>query len=208
MPTAAALAAALALVASVAPAAPPRPAPRGPVVLHVGDSFVYAGLAQALRPRFEAFGLRYLTVSKTSAFIPTLPAAIGLRSLVASYRPALVLVTLGANDMTAFDPESRAGAVRSLVPSLGDTPSLWTLPPPWNEKGRVVLRVIEREAPPCRTFDPTPVADRIRRGPDGIHPSPEGGAFWAEMFWAWLGVADPDAAAESTATPALPTPTR
>jgi lysophospholipase L1-like esterase len=162
--------------------------------LHVGDSFVYAGLAQALRPRFEAHGLRYFTASKTSAFVGTLPAAIGLRSLLASYRPALVLITLGANDMTAFDPESRAGAVRALVAAVGDVPCLWTLPPPWNDKGLAALRVIEREAGPCRTFDASPIAERIRRGPDGIHPNAEGGALWAEAFWAWLGVADPQPA--------------
>ncbi|HEU4533782.1 MAG TPA: SGNH/GDSL hydrolase family protein [Polyangiaceae bacterium] len=192
---AALVAAALALLAPASPAAP-RPAPSGPIVLHVGDSFVASGLAQALRPRFEALGLRYFTAAKTSAFIPTLPADVRLRTLVANYRPVLVLITLGANDITAFDPEGRAAAVRSLVALLGPIPCLWTLPPPWkdDERSRTLLRVIEREAAPCRTFDATPFAHQIRRTSDGIHPSAEGGAYWAEVLWAWLGVADPDPA--------------
>ncbi len=189
-----ALAAALALLAPASPAAAPHPPSHGPIVLHVGDSFVASGLAQALRPRFEALGLRYFTASKTSAFIPTLPADVQLRKLVTSYRPVLVLITLGANDMTAFDPEGRASAVRSLVASLGPVPCLWTLPPPWNDDGRAhaLLRMIEREASPCRTFDATPFARQIRRTSDGIHPSHEGGAYWAEVLWAWLGVAPPE----------------
>jgi lysophospholipase L1-like esterase len=190
------LTAALALLAPPAPAGPPASASHGPVVLHIGDSFAAAGFAQALRPRFEALGLRYVVASKTSGFISTLPSALGLRSLLASYRPVLVLVTLGANDMTAFDPAGRGAAVRSLVASFGEVPCLWTLPPPWataSDKARALLPVIEREAAPCRTFDATPFADQIRRASDGVHPTAEGGAYWAAIFWAWLGVADPEA---------------
>jgi len=178
-------------------AAFPRPAqsadniaPR-PTVLHVGDSFVRAGLAQALKPRFEAFGVKYVSIAQTSAYIPTLFRDINFSKLRHVYHPALVIVTLGANEIAISDPEQRVGAIRRLVKSIGDVPCIWTLPPRWNHQGGALLRVIEREAIPCRVFDPSSFAAQVDRARDGIHPSASGGAYWAKMLWSWLGAVEP-----------------
>jgi hypothetical protein len=48
------------------------------------------------------------------------------------------------------------------------------------------MDVIRRESRPCRFFDSTALEDRIPRQPDGIHPTNEGGAMWADAFWTWL----------------------
>lgn len=171
-----------------------------PVVLHIGDSFTAAGLAQALRPKFEARGRSYKVHYKTSAYTTTLPKDIGLADLVAQYRPALTIVTLGANEIPLTDPSSRRAAIKRVVEhatKFGDC--VWTLPPVWREDGNEILEVIRAEAAPCKVYDPSSIAKEIARKRDKIHPSPEGGARWAEGLWSWLEANQPKAI-ESTST--------
>jgi hypothetical protein len=158
----------------------------GGTVVHIGDSFVDAGLRQALEPRFRAEGARYVVQSKNASYLGTwLSRAEPLRELHWRYKPSLFLVTLGANDTTA-PPESRAQLVRWIVQQLGGVPCVWISTPLWRGAHHELMDVIRRESRPCRFFDSTSLEDRIPRQPDGIHPTSEGGAMWADAFWTWL----------------------
>jgi lysophospholipase L1-like esterase len=162
-----------------------RPPPK-PVVIHVGDSFVGSGFAKALKPRFEAVGAKYISQSVTSAYTTTLPRQVKLDSMMTVHKPVLAIVTIGANEMAMPIPEQHAHAVRNISKLLSATTCVWALPPRWNDKETGFRDVMKREAAPCKIHDPEEIAARIERGPDKIHPTPKGGAMWAEHFWASL----------------------
>jgi hypothetical protein len=106
--------------------------------------------------------------------------------VVANTQPDLVLITLGANEVGNVNPAAHAYAVRNLVRAIGGRPCVWVSPPLWR-KDTGIIEVIRENSAPCRFFDSDAlVHEPIPRGSDHIHPTPEGGAIWADAFWSWL----------------------
>lgn len=171
----------------VAPVLPPPiaalPIEPKTVVLHVGDSFVMAGFSQSLRPKMKSVGALYEVRGAQATYTTTWHSK--LSRLVGDYHPDLVIITLGANEVTLTDPWARADAVTRLVKVVGDTPCVWVTPPLWR-KDTGIIEVIKQRAKPCLVFDSDAIAGPISRQPDSIHPSNAGGAVWAEAFWKWL----------------------
>ncbi len=157
-----------------------------PLVLHVGDSFVGAGFAPALKPRFDKLGVAYKSTAFTAAYTTTLIRQVKLDSLITTLKPKLVIVTIGANEMAMPVPEQHAHAVKNITKLISQVPCVWALPPRWNDKETGILAIMKREAAPCRVHDPSSYERDIARGPDKIHPSEKGGAMWAERFFTWL----------------------
>lgn len=174
-------------VAEQAPLSPsvPPPIPKGTVVLHIGDSFTFAGFAQALRPRFVAVGAKYEVRGEQSSFTTTWSGKLG--PLIGSTQPDLVIITLGANEVANTDPPAHAPAVRSIVRQIGGRPCVWVSPPLW-AKDTGIIDVLREHSAPCRFFDSDALVKQpIPRQGDKIHPTREGGAIWADVFWDWLG---------------------
>lgn len=165
-----------------------------PVVLHVGDSFVDSGLSQALKPRFEALGARYVSIAQTSGYTTTLPRQIGLENKMSTLKPVLVLLTIGANEMAMPVPEDHAHAAKNLTRLISQAPCVWALPPRWTDKETGFRQIMKREAPPCRVHDPEEIAQKIPRQADKIHPTPEGGKMWADHLWTALMAGRPEGA--------------
>jgi lysophospholipase L1-like esterase len=181
-------AASLALFAAVpVPARADAPADcSGGTVVHFGDSFVDAGLRQALGPRFAAEHTRYIVASKTSSWLSSWAGSVKLNELYWGWRPSLFIVTLGANELRA-DPAPRAALVRQIVREMHGTPCVWISIPLWPGMPPDLNDMIRRESAPCRFFDSTVVESKIpRQAFDGAHPTMEGGAIWADAFWRWL----------------------
>ncbi|MRG96014.1 SGNH/GDSL hydrolase family protein [Polyangium spumosum] len=153
------------------------------VVLHIGDSFLMAGFSQALRPRMKAVGAYYEVRSEQASY--TTSWHLKLAKLVGDYHPDLVIINLGANEVSLTDPEARADAVERLVKIVADRPCVWVSPPLWR-KDTGIIEVFRKHTSPCRFFDSDAVAGPISRQPDGIHPDAAGGAAWAEAFFKWL----------------------
>ena len=189
---------------SVAKAAPtPPPIPPNTAVLHIGDSFVLAGFAQALKPRMKELGVRYQVKSEQSSY--TVTWAAKLERLVADTQPDLVIITLGANEVTNTDPPAHAPAVRRIVKIIGQRPCVWVSPPLWR-KDTGIIDVIRENTAPCRYFDSDALVPQpIPRQSDKIHPSRAGGAIWAAAVWAWL---EKERAASGVADPARTPPAR
>lgn len=172
-----------AVPAAPPPAAPP-PLPKGTVVLHVGDSFVHSGLTQGLRPKLEALGVRYDVHAEKST--NSLDWAKRVPGLVASTQPDLVIITLGGNEIASQHLDVEARAVKRIVASIGDRPCVWTTPPLWREESGV-FDTIQASLAPCRFFETDVVVGKfIPRRDDKIHPTPEGGAMWADALYDWL----------------------
>lgn len=171
--------------APLAAAPPLPPIPRNTAVLHIGDSFALAGFAQALRPRMKALGARYEVRAETSSYTTSWAGKMEL--IVQNTQPDLVIINLGANEVSNTDPPAHAYAVRNIVKAIGGRPCVWVSPPLWR-KDTGMIDVIRMNSAPCRFFDSDRlVAQPIPRQPDKIHPNEKGGAIWAEAFWDWLG---------------------
>jgi hypothetical protein len=178
----------------------PPPIPPNTVVLHIGDSFLQAGFAQALKPKMKALGVRYEIRSEQSSYTTTWAGKI--EQLIRETRPDLVLINLGANEIANTDPPTHAPAVRRIVKGIGERPCVWVSPPLWR-KDTGILNVIRQNSAPCRFFDSDiRVTQPIPRASDKIHPTPAGGAIWASIFWEWLhgerATASPESAAPAS----------
>jgi hypothetical protein len=175
-----------ATAAAASPAGSPLalPSREGTAVLHIGDSFAVAGFAQALRPRLTALGVRYEVRAEQSSFTTTWAGKMA--KVVADTQPDLVIINLGANEVSNTDPSTHASHVRRIVRAIGDRPCVWVAPPLWR-KDTGITEVIRKNSAPCRFFDTDALVTRpIPRQSDRIHPNEAGGAIWAEAFWSWL----------------------
>lgn len=166
------------------PPSEPPPIPPNTVVLHIGDSFLLAGFAQALKPRMKALGVRYEVRSEQSSYTTTWAGKMEL--LVQNTQPDLVIINLGANEIANTDPPTHASAVRRIVKGIAGRPCVWVSPPLWR-KDTGIINVIRENSAPCRFFDSDRLVPQpIPRIGDKIHPTILGGAEWAKAFWNWL----------------------
>ena len=149
-------------------------------MLVFGDSFVDAGLSQRLKKHVQERGGKLLADSWTSSTTVAWSSGDRLNNLLAAFKPDVVFISIGANEVFLPAPEARAQYVRSIVKRLAGRPCVWVGTPLW--KGETGITAVERaNAPPCAYFDSS--ALEIARNPDKIHPSPKGGAAWADAVW-------------------------
>jgi hypothetical protein len=164
--------------------AEPPALPKGTLVLHIGDSFA-ASLGIPLGKRFKERGVRSAVEMKTASFVPDWAFSKDVPRYVARYNPDLVLITLGGNETEIVNPEVRAGAVKKLISHLGGRPCVWIAPPLWKQDSGL-LQVIRDNVAPCRYADTNALIKDLPRGPDKIHPTPEGREMWADVMLDWL----------------------
>jgi len=173
---------------SVSATSAPDPAsygfPKDTLILHVGDSFA-GSLGVPLGKRFKAAGMRTVLKFETASYVPTWASGKELPSYIDKYRPSLVIVTLGANEIELANPEQRASAVKRLVGSLGKRPCVWVIPPLW-KPDTGIFRVIRENSAPCRILESDSIVHDVARKPDKIHPSDAAREVWADAVLAWL----------------------
>ncbi len=162
------------------------PPQRPQFVVHFGDSFVNAGLQQNLRPKFRALNARYIAAGKTSSWLATWASGQKVDDLYWGYRPALFLVTVGANDLFFSPADKRAHLVHEIVKKMRGTPCVWIGIPVWETAPTEFVEMMRRESAPCRYFDSNAITTQITRQADKRHPDRPGGKFWADAFWDWL----------------------
>jgi|SRR6187402_2262593 len=173
-----------------APAAPSalelavEPLPKGTRVLQIGDSFA-AALGGELSKLFKDAGLRSTLEFKTASYIPNWSYEGDIPKFVSSYRPDLVLITLGANELEIPKPEERVKPIKHLVSSLSGRPCVWIAPPVW-KPDTGLLKVIRDNVAPCRYLDSNALVHDLPRARDKIHPSTEGRQIWAKIVFDWL----------------------
>lgn len=167
------------------PAEPP-PLPSGTTVLQIGDSMADA-LGAALRDEMHKSGIQVINRIKTGSHIPVWGGRFSsVPSLLQTYKPDLVIISLGGNDVMLEDPSSRTEHVRRLVSYVGDRPCVWVAPSLWRgETG--VLSIIREHSKPCRYFDTNTIAPNLARTKgDPIHPSHSARRKWARILVGWL----------------------
>jgi len=174
--------------ASSNPTTAPDPAsygfPKDTLILHVGDSFA-GSLGVPLGKRFKAAGMRTVLEFETASYVPTWASNKELPRYIDKYRPSLVIVTLGANEVELTNPEQRAGAVRRLVGKLGGRPCVWVIPPLW-KPDTGIFKVIRENSAPCRVLESDTIVRNLELRKDKIHPSDDAREVWADAVLAWL----------------------
>lgn len=158
-------------------------------MLHVGSSSAGA-LGLALNKELEARGIKGVLRAKESTFIPEWAGEkMGLRGLLAFYKPDLVIVSLGGNETQIPDPTKRTKAIQRLVKMIGDRPCVWVGTPRWKRlKHTGLLEVIEENAAPCRFVDSDELIPNIETLKDGVHPTYPERSRWAKRLIQWLEV--------------------
>ena len=175
------------LVDAGAPASAPAPLPlpKGTTVLQIGDSFAGA-LGVALNAEFKANGVRGILYHHDASFIPTWAFDKRLPLFLAQFKPDLVLVTLGGNEVQIVDPERRAPLVRRLVERLEGRPCVWITPPLWGAGDTGLLPMIRANCAPCRYMDSNALYPDMPRLKDKVHPTFNARTEWAKRVVAWL----------------------
>ena len=161
---------------------PANPAKTYRSVLSVGDSFNGA-FSLALEKRFHATGAAFARDVWVAVALSTFAREPRFAKLLEKHAPDLVIVNLGANDIDDHDPEAQASHVRRIVSLIGERDCYWVAPALW-KKDTGIVDVLARSVAPCRFFDSK--GFKVERRGDGWHPSVDGGAAWAERFWAFF----------------------
>lgn len=165
--------------------APGPDLPKGTRVLHVGDSFAGA-LGIELNRVFAAAGVKGRLEFEQSTYIPTWAHNAKLAGLLARFKPDLVLISLGANELENPEPEKRAVLVQKLVSSLGETPCVWIAPVLWEGAKATLLEVIRANVGSCVYLDSNAIIKKMPRAGDRIHPSMAARPDWAAVTARWL----------------------
>lgn len=158
------------------------------VVLEVGDSMVgfLGGMQKALDRRFTDRRIHFYSRSWTSAGIGSVDDGKDLDQALARFRPDLVLMSLGTNNVTYPHPEALLPHVRSIVKKLaeGGRKCVWIGPPSWAPDRGLLVPLLEKNVAPCVFFDSRDLD--LERQTDHVHPTNVGGEVWAEALWGFL----------------------
>lgn len=161
-------------------------------VLHLGDSTVgfAGGLTKALRPRFVDAGIKYYGDSFTAAGIQSYDDDKDkrLQVLIKAFKPDMIIINMGMNNLTVPHPEVLIGHIKSLVQKMRTegnpaTPRVcyWIGPPSWHPDRRLLNPVLADNVAPCIFFNSTNLL--LERQKDKVHPTDKGGEIWADHFW-------------------------
>lgn len=176
---------------------------RGQRVLLIGDSLA-VGLGPHLSALAKEAGAELKVLAKSGTRIDQWASNKELRTLLESYRPDVVLVSLGTNDsyMQGADVVAKQRAQleklyellttwpRSKDYGLGPEHLVWIGPPTLPKPVATGIPAMIQDAagsalsPRYHYFHSEKLP--VPRGPDGIHPTARGYAGWAGAVWHWL----------------------
>jgi hypothetical protein len=145
-------------------------------------------LGKDLKKELEKRGIRNIVKFKEATYIPQWAAfKMGWRPLVAWFKPDLVIITLGGNEVAMPDPTIRIKAIKRLVKAVGDRPCVWVGAPLWpGSPHSGILEVIRNNCAPCRYVDTTTLLPDLKRLSDNVHPTLPERRRWARFMIRWL----------------------
>lgn len=157
---------------------------RNQIVLLIGDS-----MAGRLAPRFNDYaeknGFEFHSIVWNGSTTRDWAIAADLQYQVEKLNPTYVLISLGTNDLGYRDYQRRANAIQTILSRVENIPYTWIGPLPMRKfPNRAIVDIIEEQTGRGRFFDSSEVyAARV----DGIHPTWQGAADWADDIVDWLG---------------------
>jgi lysophospholipase L1-like esterase len=173
---------------SFAPAARGRALLEAHTILQVGDSTVgfLGGLQKSLDRRFTEHHQQFYSRSWTSASIVSVDESHELDDMLARFKPDLVIMNLGMNNVSWPHPEVLMNRVPQIVKRLteGGRACVWIGPPSWKEDRGALVPLLADAVAPCVFFDSRDL--ELERQSDDIHPTDVGGEVWGEAVWHFL----------------------
>src|SRR5437868_7478955 len=150
-------------------------------VLLVGDSMA-EGVGPWLKKKVEEAGGRFIDGHERSSTIIFWQEGGKLREKLAEYRPDIVFIALGSNEIFLEKPEVRAPLIQQMVSEIGARPAFWIGPPSWKpDKG--LVHVIEENFQPGHFYNSNDL--KVPRAGDGKHPTAQGYGIWTDLVWNW-----------------------
>lgn len=164
------------------------PLPAGTKVLHIGDSFAGA-LGVPLGVLLEKAAVKSVLKHTDASYLTDWAWNGDLQKYLWKYNPDLLIITLGANELAIAEPEQREKTIKKITSLVGDRPCLWVAIPLWQGKHNGLMDVIRDNAGPCIYWDSNALLDveHMARISDGVHPTTEARAAWAQVVFDWLG---------------------
>lgn len=150
-------------------------------ILLTGDS-MSEGIGWSFRDKVEAAGGKLIVQPVYSSTTVKWQAEGLLSQYIAKYRPDIVFIALGSNEIFTSDMQTRGAAVRSITAELGDIPAYWIGPPSW-KPDRGIVNTIEENFRPGYFYNSNSLV--VPRRKDGAHPTVEGYVTWTELIWKW-----------------------
>lgn len=174
-----------AVAKKAAVSAPARPAAKDTArqrLLFIGDSML-EGLSRRLADYAAANGHELRTVIWYSSSSKAWAECDTLEHFAREFRPTLIMVCLGANELFVKDLPQRRGYVQRVVKKAGDVPLVWIGPPCW-KADTGINDIIRETAGVGRFFDSSRL--HLARRKDGAHPTPAAAAAWMDSVAAWM----------------------
>jgi hypothetical protein len=136
----------------------------------------------------ESRGIKCVLRAKQSTYIPEWAGEkMGLRQMLSQYKPDLVIVSLGGNEVEINDPTRRIKPIKRLVEAIGERPCVWVGTPRWKKLHHTgLMEVIRDNASPCRFVDSDVLVPNLETLKDGVHPTMPERKRWAKRMIAWL----------------------
>lgn len=106
-----------------------------------------------------------------------------LENMIKSYRPTLVIFSLGANQINDHRIASKEDHIREIVRQFGNTQYVWVGPPNWKEDTGINNLIIKHVGM-HRFFDSRHLTFERRK--DGAHPTAKSAAVWADSISCWM----------------------
>jgi hypothetical protein len=107
-----------------------------------------------------------------------------LRRALTRYKPDVVFVVLGSNEVFSPFPKKIARHIRELAKRVSPRACAFIGPPLWKaarRRGEAIVAIQRENSAPCAFFDSTGLP--LARWKEDIHPTPEGGHVWLQAAW-------------------------
>ncbi len=155
---------------------------KGKTVLFVGDSMIITGLDIWVRYWVQKNGGTYRRLHHSSSTTRTWANSGALEFALKKYKPHIVFIVLGSNELYVRKPQRQGRWVRKILKKLGKLPYRWIGPPRW-ARDTGIIKVLAHIVPAGHFY---PFNDRrIGRTSDGKHPNIRGSRTWARDIFAW-----------------------
>lgn len=106
-----------------------------------------------------------------------------LRKVIRWFKPTLVFVSIGGNELSVRDLDRREEAILNILDQLKGTRFIWVGPPNW-KKDSGIGELLEKHIPADQYFLSRNL--QYKRRKDGAHPRPESCNMWADTLAKWV----------------------
>lgn len=151
-------------------------------ILLIGDSMTL-NLAYRLVKYAKQNGHTFHAVNWDSSNTKTWASCDTLDYFINKYDASYIFVSLGSNELTMKNPNSRLKYVKTILEKIGDIPYIWIGPPNWTEDFGINTMIEENCKP--RSFFLTN-GMKLARKKDRIHPTRDASADWIDSVARWM----------------------